>query len=242
MKLFGQTDIGLKRKTNQDAFCVGELEGNAGYAVVCDGIGGTNGGQIASQESVKVISEQITQSFRVSSSDNSIKNMLITAVNRANVTVFDRAAADQNLAGMGTTVDVCLIHGGLAHIAHVGDGRTYLIASGTCTLLTTDHSIVQEMMENGEITKEQMKTHPDRHIITRAVGVEETLMVDYCENPVEPGQHLLLCTDGLSNYIEPQEMADEIDPDDLEKTVNNLIELAKSRGGADNITAAVIAV
>ena len=244
MKIAGITDIGLSRRSNQDAFKVGRLGNDAAYTVVCDGMGGANGGQIASQTAVEVIERQITQGFRGDMSGRSVKNMLTSAIQAANASVYDRAKKDPSLEGMGTTAVVCLVLNGAAHIAHAGDSRAYLIAGGECTQLTRDHSMVQQLLECGEITQEQAKSHPRKHIITRAVGVNEILQVDYGETPVYSPGAVVSCSDGLSNYIEPQELlkihgAPENDHD-LDEYVSALVDLAKQRGGADNITAAVI--
>jgi len=242
VKIAGITDIGLNRRSNQDAFKIGQLGSDSAYLIVCDGMGGANGGQIASQTAVEVIERQIVQGFRGDMSVRSVQNMLTSAIQAANVSVYDKARDDRSLDGMGTTAVVCLMVNSAAHIAHVGDSRAYLIAGGECAQITRDHSMVQELLECGEITQVQARSHPRKNIITRAVGVGEILQVDYCETPASPPGAILLCSDGLSNYIEPLELLKIHDAleNETEEYARVLVDLAKRRGGADNITVAVI--
>ncbi len=155
MRIVAKTDKGHVRNSNQDAYAVGEFSDEVVWAVVCDGMGGANGGNIASALAVKVISDRINVSYREQMRDSSIINMLDSALNAANVEVFDLAQSKAELNGMGTTVVCAIVKNGQVFIAHVGDSRAYILKNGNITQLTTDHSMVQDLLDRGKITSEQ---------------------------------------------------------------------------------------
>ncbi|HEX2937647.1 MAG TPA: Stp1/IreP family PP2C-type Ser/Thr phosphatase [Ruminiclostridium sp.] len=235
----GKTDRGKVRKSNQDDFAVGELSGGAVFAVVCDGMGGANGGNIASSSAVKIISENLKQGFDASLKPENIKLLIIDSINMANDVVFEKSRNDTALFGMGTTVVVMIAASGKAFIAHAGDSRAYLI-NDEIKKLTRDHSIVQEMLENGKITPEEALVHPQKNIITRALGVEGCLNIDYCVQNFNPGCSVLICTDGLTNLVSDSEIYDVIKHEEPEQSVNRLIDMANLSGGSDNITVVII--
>ena len=177
MKLFGKTDIGLVRETNQDAFSFGSFDDGNCWAVVCDGMGGVSGGQVASEICVEKVSEAIKRSYRKGITVSSAKNLLTTAINAANSAVFKEAQENIELKGMGTTVVAVLVLGSIAVVAHVGDSRAYLI-NDEINQITKDHSFVQLLIDTGKITEEEAKVHPDRNVITRAVGIEHVVDVE----------------------------------------------------------------
>lgn len=166
MKIAAKSDIGKVRESNQDAYATGEMPNGVAWAVVCDGMGGAAGGNVASETAVKIISEQITSAYRASMRSKSIKNLLVSAISAANISVFDLAQANAKLAGMGTTVVCALVTDGVAYIAHAGDSRAYLLHTELLQL-TRDHSVVQEMVDTGRITPEDAKSHPSKNIITQ---------------------------------------------------------------------------
>lgn len=229
------------RRTNQDAYAAGEITGNVVWAVVCDGMGGANGGNIASQTAVKVISEKISNNLVKGMNSASIKSVLNTAIYKANLNVFDMAKSIEALSGMGTTVVAAVICDDVLHLAHAGDSRAYIINKDGVRQITKDHSIVQHMVEIGQITQEEAKVHPKKNVITRALGVEETIKIDYNELPFEDGDILMLCTDGLSNYIEPGQIIDILNSSNFYEFSDNLVDAANKNGGGDNITVVVIA-
>ncbi len=239
MKFAAKTDIGKVRESNQDAYATGELPDGVAWAVVCDGMGGAAGGNVASQTAVKIISEQITSAYRASMRSKSIKNLLVSAINAANISVFDMAQANAKLAGMGTTVVCVLIADDVAYIAHAGDSRAYLLNSAIQPL-TRDHSIVQEMVDTGRLTKDEAKVHPSKNIITRALGVLPDIRVDFYEQPLNGEDILLLCTDGLTNFVEEDailELAKTCKENDFAET---LVAKALENGGGDNVTVVTI--
>ena len=202
MRIVAKTDIGRVRDSNQDSYAAGELPGGVAWAVVCDGMGGAAGGSVASSSAVKMISQQITAQYREGMSGNSIKNMLVSAVTAANVSIFDLASSNPELHGMGTTVVAAVLSDQMIRVVHVGDSRAYKISSNGLIQMTRDHSVVQELVETGKLTPNEAKAHPRKNIITRALGVDETVDIDFCEDRMEPEDVVLLCTDGLTNYLE----------------------------------------
>lgn len=239
MKIAAKSDIGKVRESNQDAYATGEMPNGVAWAVVCDGMGGAAGGNVASETAVKIISEQITSAYRASMRSKSIKNLLVSAISAANISVFDLAQANAKLAGMGTTVVCALVTDGVAYIAHAGDSRAYLLHTELLQL-TRDHSVVQEMVDTGRITPEDAKSHPSKNIITRALGVLPEIRVDFCEQAMENADVLLLCTDGLTNFVENAEIL-QLARNSADKNLPELlVEKALENGGGDNVTAVTI--
>jgi len=179
MKIAKKTDIGKVRNSNQDACSAGELPDGTVWAVVCDGMGGASGGDIASTTAVRIISEKITSSYRDGMSSNSIRSLLFSSIETANSVVYDISRSNTSLEGMGTTVVAAVISGGAAYIAHAGDSRAYRIFDNSIKQITRDHSIVQVMVEKGELTPNEAKGHPRKNIITRALGVDSSILIDF---------------------------------------------------------------
>ena len=242
MKITGKTDKGIVRADNQDCYAAGELSGGAAWAVVCDGMGGAAGGNIASAVAVKTIAKAIEDCYRSGMKPQSILNMLESAVHRANACLLDMAQQDISLYGMGTTCVAVLIVDSTAFIAHVGDSRVYSIApDGSFRQLTRDHSYVQDLVDLGSITQDEARTYPGKNIITRAVGVDDDIRVDFSEEPLRENDVLLLCTDGLTNFVTDEEIAGIILNSDPQEYAEKLVQAANDNGGGDNITAVTIA-
>jgi protein phosphatase len=240
MKTLGNSDIGKIRQNNEDAFRFGSFDDGVTWAVVCDGMGGAAGGQIASSMAADMVGRKIEKCYHKSMGENSIENMLLSAITTANVTVYDRAIADDFLSGMGTTIVAAVIKNDVASIAHVGDSRAYLIHADELRLLTKDHSLVQEMLDNGQITEAEFEHHPVKNIITRALGVAEEIEIEFDTVTLEKGDVLFLCTDGLSGTLEKEEMLKIYRSYPFDQFPAKLIERANRAGGKDNIT--VVAV
>lgn len=240
MKIVAKTDIGLQRESNQDSYAAGELPGSVAWAVVCDGMGGAAGGNYASSTAVKVISERITSSYRVGMSASSIRNMLTSAIAAANISVYDMSKADPELTGMGTTVVVAIVVDNNVFIAHAGDSRAYILSNGSLNQLTKDHSIVQEMIDHGTLTPDEAKVHPRKNIITRALGVDYELRIDFDIADIGENDVLILCTDGLTNFVEPQEIYELTDDGKFYEYAERLVDRANSNGGGDNITVVTV--
>lgn len=241
MKITAKTDVGKVRSSNQDSYAAGELPNGVAWAVVCDGMGGAAGGNVASSVAVKMISEKITSTYRDGMSSQSIKNMLISAINAANVSIYDMACSNEDLHGMGTTVVTAIVTDGVAYVAHAGDSRAYMTFKDDITQLTKDHSIVQELVETGELTADEAKDHPNKNIITRALGVEDTINVDFCEQEFSENSVLIMCTDGLTNYTETNDIYSIANSGKYYEVAEKLVNLANKNGGGDNITVVAIA-
>ncbi|MBO5291429.1 MAG: Stp1/IreP family PP2C-type Ser/Thr phosphatase [Clostridia bacterium] len=238
MNVYAKTDIGKTRETNQDAFDTGYFNDGTVWAVVCDGMGGVSGGQVASSLCIDKTVNAIKRSYREDMTVNNVKNMLVSAINAANSYVFDESLKDRELKGMGTTIVAVVIVNNIAVVAHVGDSRAYIV-NDTIKQITKDHSYVQLLVDNGKITLEEAENHPDKNIITRAIGIEGFVDVDVDIVDIKEEDILLLCTDGLNGYVRD---------DDILKTVKEygdsstekLVETANLNGGHDNITVVLI--
>ena len=241
MKIVAKTDKGMVRDSNQDAYAVGELPGEVAWAVVCDGMGGAAGGNIASALAVKVISDKITASYNEKMRDSSIKNMLDSAITAANIEVYDMAYARPELMGMGTTVVCAIVRDNVAFIAHAGDSRAYIANSNGLNQITVDHSYVQDLVNQGKLTPEEAENHPRKNYITRAVGVDKRIEIDYFQTDFEDDEVLLLCTDGLTNYVDINDMFNDISDGQYYAFADRLVKHANNNGGGDNITVVAIA-
>lgn len=235
MRIFSKTDKGRVRTENQDAYFAGSISDNAVFAVVCDGMGGANAGNVASENAVRHISEYIIRSYRDGLDILELEKTVRNAVMSANIELFDMSANEQALSGMGTTAVIALIREGEAIIANVGDSRIYLVNDGI-KQLTRDHSVVQSLIESGKITPEDAKYHPRKNVITRAIGAEGTVTADSAVIKLNDGDTLLLCTDGLSNYLDDDDILSIFKNTDISAVPQMLVEKANQNGGGDNIT------
>ena len=240
MNVYSKTDIGLMRSSNQDYCKTGELSDGSVWAVVCDGMGGANGGSTASRIAAETIAEQLKELYNIEKYRNDMEKLIKTAVAIANRRVYDMALNVYSLSGMGTTVVVAVVKEGRVHIVHAGDSRAYLYENGSLQQITKDHSMVQELVDIGQITQEEARNHPNKNIITRALGTRENLKTDYNDVKFDKDSVLLICTDGLSNYLTDEDIAVFINESRGEELVGRLVERAKMMGGSDNITVAVI--
>ncbi len=240
MKIVARTDVGVLRENNQDAYTACELTGNAVLAVVCDGMGGAAEGALASREAVKTIRDYISERYYAEMSDISIKSLLVAALENANKHIYDLSKTNEDYEGMGTTAVVALAADSFVYIVHAGDSRVYKISNEELIQLTRDHSVVQRMIENGEITEEEAAEHPSKHIITRALGVDSEIKVDFCQESFYDGELLILCTDGLTNFSEPEDILRLTSDGCYYNFADRLVNLANQNGGGDNIT--VVAV
>ncbi len=240
MKIVARTDKGIVRDNNQDSYTAFELEGGAILAVVCDGMGGAAEGALASSEAVKIIRDYIAERYQNDMSDISVKSLLVSAIENANKHIYNISQTDESYEGMGTTVVASLIANSFVYIAHAGDSRAYKITDGELLQLTKDHSVVQNMLENGEITPEEAQEHPSKHIITRALGVDDFIRTDFCQESFDENEILILCSDGLTNYVKSDDILRLTSDGDFYKYADRLVNLANQNGGGDNIT--VVAV
>ena len=240
MNVYSKTDIGLMRSSNQDYCKTGELSDGCVWAVVCDGMGGANGGSTASRIAAETIAEQLKELYNIEKYRDDMEKLIKTAVAIANQRVYDMSLKVYSLSGMGTTVVVAVVKDEAVHIVHAGDSRAYIYENGSLQQITKDHSMVQELVDIGQITQEEARNHPNKNIITRALGTRENLKTDYNDVKFDKDSVLLICTDGLSNYLTDENIAEFINESRGDELVGRLVEQAKMMGGSDNITVAVI--
>ena len=240
MKLAGKTDVGLVRQDNQDDYRAGQLPGDAAWALVCDGMGGARGGREASQSACNIIErcfqEQYTSKCLPGEEETFLKKTLLSA----NRFVFQKAMQDESLAGMGTTAVCALVRSGRIFLCHAGDSRAYLYREGKLIQLTHDHSYVQELVDCGTITVEEAEHHPQKNIITRALGVDYRLEPEFTRVALQGGDLLLLCSDGLTNAVPRAEMEQLLAAGPFYDLPDKLIHAANENGGPDNITALLL--
>jgi protein phosphatase len=239
IEVAAQTDIGCRRKNNEDSVA---YDRSLGIFAVSDGMGGSEGGEIASQLAV----EQLIAAFRLLRSSSagvaiSLADALYHAVNSANAAVYARAQAEPALRGMGATLVAMAIEGSAAVIANVGDSRAYLLRQGASTQITLDHSFVAEQVRAGVLTLEEAARSPMQSTITRAIGITPSVEADLFAAELGPGDRILLASDGLIRYVPDEELATvAAPPTPLDAACAQLINLTLARGGADNITCLIV--
>ncbi len=216
------------------------LTDDFGYSIVCDGMGGAQGGQIASKLATQTIDETLGKEM-----DGDIfhpKQAISAAINNANANVYNMAENNQELKGMGTTTVIAIVRENMLYYGSAGDSRLYKYNKATDMVeqLTKDHTMVEFLLDRGGITREQAENHPQKHYITRAIGIEAVVDADYSEHQLHSGDALLICTDGLYNYLSPEELKKKLCDSVQIGTVRPLIDSANKNGGGDNITAVVI--
>ena len=258
MEVFSKSDIGLVRTQNQDDFRFGVISPSCVWAVVCDGMGGANGGNIASAmacEAFVAAVEQFVASDKVRrghATEGDFSSMLAHAVAGANLNVYKATERDKSLRGMGTTLVAALVVGDVLYAVNVGDSRLYLYSRGRLTQITRDHSLVQYLMDTGKLTQEEAKDYPNRNVITRAVGIERNIEADIFSvdlSRLGGGTCALLCSDGLSGYVANEDILRLLteggvgkDTWDGEAAAAALVDAANEAGGADNVTVVLMAL
>ena len=232
MKLNGKTDIGCNRAENQDTFRSGGGV-TAHWGVVCDGMGGAQHGKLASAVAADCIEEMLYQQLQTLPLAPA-KDILGEAIHLANAEVFARSGGGKEV--MGTTVVCGIFASGTFHLSHVGDSRAYLYENATLRQLTRDDSMVQELVDMGTITSAEAQSHPEKNVITKALGVENTVSCSYCAIPLKKDSLVLMCSDGLSNMVGSAKMTDIIERCDFWDLARELVNAALEAGGDDNIT------
>lgn len=235
MNIWGLTDRGTVREQNQDTF-YHWTDGTRGVLLVCDGMGGARAGNVASALASQTFSEELGKS------NGPAEERLSAALTEANSKVYELAHRNPECRGMGTTLVAALVEGDLAHIINVGDSRAYYLSEAGIEQVTRDHSLVEDLIQRGHITPQEARHHPNKNVITRALGVEKQVKGDLFSKRMEPGSMLLLCSDGLSNELEEEELLFEAMHGDTQETCcQRLIDIALQRGARDNITAVLLA-
>ena len=237
MEAWGLSDPGNVRQQNQDAYRIETFDRRSMLCVVCDGMGGAKSGNIASALAIDIFVQEVEATRTSGMTDEQIGRMLKAGVKQANFSVYDQAMQFSDFEGMGTTLVAVYIEGNRAFVVNVGDSRAYLLNNNGVGRITTDHSLVQVMIQRGELTPEEARHYPGKNLITRAIGTEPVVECDLFRLQVERGDCILLCTDGLSNLVDEQEMLFEVVHGvNRQLCCQRLLEIAKSRGAPDNVT------
>lgn len=237
MKSYCVTDVGVKRNMNQDfVYASDQPVGNlSNLYIVADGMGGHNAGDLASRYTVETMVDYIE-----GAKETRAIPLLEAAVAAANSEVMKKSMTDKSLAGMGTTVVAATVQEDCLYVANVGDSRLYLLDDGI-EQITRDHSLVEEMVRAGELGREDARNHPEKNIITRAVGVRERIRVDFFDVALNPGDRFLLCSDGLTNMVDDEEILDLVNRErSLEAAAHRLVAMANRNGGKDNISVVLV--
>lgn len=243
MQAWGLTDPGMVRSQNQDHYAIVKLGRDQILAIICDGMGGARSGNIASQMAVEVFVEEVKRTTRANMKPDRIDNMLEQALEMANEAVYEQSQLSEEYRGMGTTLVAAFFQKDQLTVANVGDSRAYLFNKDGVKSITTDHSLVELMVQRGEITREAAKFHPGKNLITRAVGTEAKVSCDLYHLKLNKGDSVLLCSDGLSNVMSDQEILFEvIHGVNKNDCCQRLMNIANYRGSPDNVTVALIAI
>ena len=241
MKAFAKSDVGKVREMNQDYFYISKPEEKVQLYIVADGMGGYKGGEIASKLAVETSKRYILNNFdSIESNDKEeILKLIKSAIEYANLVVYEKSKENKELENMGTTIDVCLILGNKVYIGHVGDSRVYRKRKDFFRKLTTDHSYVQKLVLDGTITKEEAYNHPKKNMLIKALGCSTFVEPDVMVKGFLKDDILLMCSDGLTNMLKDDEIVKIINENPIE-ACNNLVSKANENGGYDNITAVII--
>ena len=251
MLFYGKTDVRRRRAANQDDFIIKKFTDDTLIAVVCDGMGGANGGNIASAVAstsfMKILDEaEANEPAFFGMPEEKLLDLLAAAVDEANISVYDLSAEDPSLTGMGTTLVGCVIRGDKLFVVNVGDSRLYVFRENGFEQISHDHSYVQLLVDMGKLSPEEAKKSKNKNLITRAVGTERKVLSDVFTADLAHGDTIVLCSDGLTNLVDPEEIAEEVkkalENEDLQPACENLVALANERGGLDNITAVLLSV
>lgn len=243
MQAWGLTDSGMIRQQNQDDYAIVKLGRDQLLAIVCDGMGGARSGNIASKMAVDTFSEEVKRTIRSNMKQDRIDQMLTDALELANKAVHEQSQLSEEYKGMGTTLVAALFQKDTVTVINVGDSRAYLFDRDNILQVTTDHSLVEMMVQRGELSREAAKNHPGKNLITRAVGTESSVECDLYHHPFKKGDTILLCSDGLSNVMSDQEILFEV-VHGVNKSdcCQRLMKIANYRGSPDNVTVVLVAI
>lgn len=240
MRGFAKTDIGKAREMNQDYYYVSSPESNVQLYILADGMGGYNGGDVASKLAVETVKNYIENNFnKIEPQKEQILQLVKNAAEYANTAVYEKSKTSEDLQGMGTTLDICLIYNNKVYIGHVGDSRIYLIRKDIIRKLTKDHSYVQKLLEDGKITREEANHHPKKNMLIKALGCTEYVEPDIRARNIEKQDILLMCSDGLTNMVE-ESVIYKLVKENPQTAPEKLVNLANEAGGYDNITVITI--
>ncbi|AJO58197.1 protein-serine/threonine phosphatase PrpC [Bacillus subtilis] len=236
-----KTDTGKIRQHNEDDAGIFKGKDEFILAVVADGMGGHLAGDVASKMAVKAMGEKWNEAETIPTAPSECEKWLIEQILSVNSKIYDHAQAHEECQGMGTTIVCALFTGKTVSVAHIGDSRCYLLQDGDFVQVTEDHSLVNELVRTGEISREDAEHHPRKNVLTKALGTDQSVSIDTRSFDIEPGDKLLLCSDGLTNKVEGTELKDILQSDSApQEKVNLLVDKANQNGGEDNITAVLL--
>lgn len=234
-----KTHIGLKRAKNEDCYLVSMKTPKT--FILCDGMGGHNGGAVASQTAAESIDTYIKMHAPFDLDEANAKKLIIDAADYANNVVYTRSVTNESLMGMGTTAEICIFYFDQLFIGHVGDSRVYLFRDGILRQLTTDHSLVEELISKGCLTEDEAEDFPNKNVITRAIGTEKTIDIDFASLDLLPDDYILMASDGLTGMVSDDEIKRILISDsNIDKITDALVERANQNGGKDNITVILV--
>ena len=240
MRVFAKTDIGKARDINQDSYYISEITNKILLYIVADGMGGYQGGEVASKLAANSVKNYLESNFAETIKDKfEIMKLIKNAMEYANLVVYEQSKTVKELEGMGTTLEVCLIYGNRAYIGHVGDSRIYRIRKNIIRKLTTDHSYVEKLVKEGTITREESYNHPKKNMLMKALGCSPYVEPDVSVKGFLKDDIIVMTSDGLTNMVKDEEIY-KLVKDDINNATENLINLANDRGGYDNITVVIL--
>jgi protein phosphatase len=239
MEVFAKTDVGKMRDMNQDFYYVSSPDDALQLYIVADGMGGYKGGEIASKLAVESSRKYIINNFQTVENREDILKLIRDAIEYANLNIYEKSKEFKDLENMGTTIDICLVIANKVYIGHVGDSRVYRKRKDFFRKLTTDHSYVQKLVNDGTITKEEAYNHPKKNMLIKALGSPNLVNPDVMVKGFLKDDILLMCSDGLTNMLKEEEIVEVINENPT-KACNKLVDMANERGGYDNITAVII--
>ncbi len=240
MKAFATSDVGKVREMNQDSYHISDQNDDVKLFIIADGMGGYKGGEIASRLAIEASKKYILNNFDGVKKDKElVLDLLKNAIEYANMVIYEKSKENEELSGMGTTIDICLIYMNRVYIGHVGDSRVYRIRKEFFRKLTKDHSYVEQLVDQGNITREEAYNHPKKNMLTKALGCTAFVEPDVMVKGFVKDDIILMCTDGLTNMIRDNKIC-EIIKENPEGATKKLVEEANKNGGLDNITAVII--
>ncbi len=242
VRVCGLTDIGKRRELNEDSFAICGFENgiSEGVCVLADGMGGHNAGEVASGMSAQLVCNELRETFGDTDGRKIVAN-IASAIDYANSFVYEKSLSNREHAGMGTTLVVAYVKDENVKIANIGDSRAYIVTSDDIRRITVDHSVVEELVQRGTISREEARNHPDKNIITRALGTEEFVDADFYDYKAAAGETVLMCSDGLTeNVLEDDIKRIVSEANNPEEATKKLIDEANANGGTDNITVIVL--
>lgn len=241
MRVFTKTDVGMARSMNQDSFLVSDNNRNGlNLYILADGMGGYKGGEIASKVAITAVSKYIIEKFdEISKDKQSILDLVEDSIEFANSAIYEESEQDEELQDMGTTLEVVLIYKNKVYIGHIGDSRIYRVRKNRMKKITTDHSYVEKLIQDGEITREEAYNHPKKNLLIKALGTDEEACPDMIYTVLNKNDVIVICSDGLTNMVREEKIL-EVVKEPNENCADILVEEANLAGGLDNITVLVI--